>query len=42
MAKLFADMGAIAIASFISPSVRDRKEAKRIHQEVLYLLKFTN
>jgi hypothetical protein len=32
--KLFADMGTIAIASFISPFRRDREEVRNIHQAV--------
>lgn len=35
VAKLFADMGVVALASFISPFKRDRNAARKIHTEVL-------
>uniref|UniRef100_A0A915CTR9 Adenylyl-sulfate kinase n=1 Tax=Ditylenchus dipsaci TaxID=166011 RepID=A0A915CTR9_9BILA len=31
--KLFADMGAISLASFISPFRKDREEARKIHEK---------
>jgi 3'-phosphoadenosine 5'-phosphosulfate synthase len=34
VAKLFADMGIVCLASFISPFASDREEARRIHQRV--------
>uniref|UniRef100_A0A7E4VYI6 APS kinase n=1 Tax=Panagrellus redivivus TaxID=6233 RepID=A0A7E4VYI6_PANRE len=33
VSKLFADMGIISLASFISPYRSDREEARRIHEE---------
>jgi len=33
VSKLFADMGVISLASFISPYRHDRDEARRIHEE---------
>jgi 3'-phosphoadenosine 5'-phosphosulfate synthase len=33
VARLFADAGAIALTSFISPFARDRDTARRIHEE---------
>nr|XP_006010509.1 PREDICTED: bifunctional 3'-phosphoadenosine 5'-phosphosulfate synthase 1 isoform X2 [Latimeria chalumnae] len=33
VAKLFADAGLVCITSFISPYARDRKNARRIHEE---------
>jgi 3'-phosphoadenosine 5'-phosphosulfate synthase len=34
VSKLFADMGVITLASFISPFCTDRDEARRIHEKV--------
>ena len=34
VSKLFADMGVITLASFISPFRSDREEARRIHEHV--------
>lgn len=34
VAKLFADMGIVALASFISPYKCDRDEARSIHDQV--------
>ncbi|OUC48578.1 sulfate adenylyltransferase [Trichinella nativa] len=33
VAKLFADLGIIALASFISPFERDRRRARKIHED---------
>ncbi|KAI6234592.1 Bifunctional 3'-phosphoadenosine 5'-phosphosulfate synthase [Aphelenchoides fujianensis] len=33
VSKLFADMGVITLASFISPFRRDREEARRVHEK---------
>ena len=34
VAKLFADMGIVTLASFISPFNEDREEARDIHTKV--------
>jgi len=34
VARLFADLGVVCLASFISPFAEDREEARRIHAKV--------
>ena len=36
VSKLFADMGVITLASFISPFRSDREEARSIHEQVIF------
>lgn len=38
MARLFADLGVVCLASFISPFAEDREEARRIHAKVWQLV----